>query len=225
MIGFKFWLGKVAKTWRQLLVTGGTVLALGACGPGLDSLAPYGIGGTVTGLTGGTLVLQNNGGDDLSITANGSFKFQTELASDAAYVVTILTQPVGQFCTVSSGRGTATTEVTTALVQCLVPWTKQLGAGAATSTYGSSIAIDAQGNMYVAGDTSGALDGNQASGSSDFYVTKYNSNGVKQFTNQLGAFGATTDGLSVATDASGNIFVAGQTTGALPLPNNKTQPT
>ena len=127
MIGFKFWLGKVAKTWRQLLVTGGTVLALGACGPGLDSLAPFSIGGTVSGLT-GTLVLQNNGGDNLSLTGNGNFIFKTELANASAYVVTVLTQPVDQFCTVNGGTGAATGDVTTVAVQCTWTGTKQFGA-------------------------------------------------------------------------------------------------
>ncbi|MCS6972224.1 MAG: hypothetical protein NZL89_04295, partial [Leptospiraceae bacterium] len=36
----------------------------------------YTVGGTVTGLS-GTLVLQNNGGDDLILTADGNFTFAT----------------------------------------------------------------------------------------------------------------------------------------------------
>ena len=38
------------------------------------------VGGTVSGLS-GTVVLQDNGGDDLSVTANGSFTFATTLAT------------------------------------------------------------------------------------------------------------------------------------------------
>ncbi len=64
------------------------------------------VGGTVSGLTGVGLVVRNNGGDDLSITANGSFTFATSVASGAAYAVTILTQPSGQSCTVANGSGT-----------------------------------------------------------------------------------------------------------------------
>ena len=37
------------------------------------------IGGTVTGLS-GTVVLQDNGGDDATVTANGAFAFATRLA-------------------------------------------------------------------------------------------------------------------------------------------------
>ena len=35
----------------------------------------YTIGGTVSGLTGTGLVLQDNGGNNLTVSANGSFKF------------------------------------------------------------------------------------------------------------------------------------------------------
>jgi hypothetical protein len=93
-------------------------------------------------------------------------------------------------------------------------FTRQLGAvGAATS--GHEVAIDASGNVFVAGATGGALDGNALAGTDDFFVTKYNSNGVKQFTRQLGVAGRETDGNGVAIDASGNVFVAGATGGAL----------
>jgi hypothetical protein len=62
------------------------------------------IGGTVSGLT-GTMVLQDNGGDNLSVSGNGSFTFATSLASGSAYAVTVLTQPSGQTCFVNNGSG------------------------------------------------------------------------------------------------------------------------
>ncbi len=65
------------------------------------------IGGTVSGLTGTGLTLQNNGGDDLLITADGSFTFNTALADLSDYAVTVSTQPntPTQSCTVSNGSG------------------------------------------------------------------------------------------------------------------------
>lgn len=69
--------------------------------------ARYSVGGTVSGLAaGGALVLQNNGGDDLAVSANGGFTFATPLAAGAAYAVAVKTQPAGQACTVKSGSGT-----------------------------------------------------------------------------------------------------------------------
>ena len=61
------------------------------------------------------------------------------------------------------------------------PWigTKQLGVTGA-NTGGYSVATDANGNVYVAGDTDGGLDGNTLTGTADFFVTKYNSSGIKQ---------------------------------------------
>jgi len=65
----------------------------------------YTVGGSVSGLS-GTVVLQDNGGDNLSVSANGPFTFGTALASGAAYNVTVLTNPSGQTCTVNNGTGT-----------------------------------------------------------------------------------------------------------------------
>ncbi|KKP80223.1 MAG: hypothetical protein UR78_C0002G0009 [Candidatus Moranbacteria bacterium GW2011_GWF2_35_39] len=65
----------------------------------------YTIGGTASGLN-GTAVLQNNAGDDLNVTEDGSFTFATGLADGATYAVTIETQPTGQTCTLSDESGT-----------------------------------------------------------------------------------------------------------------------
>ncbi|HKQ12738.1 MAG TPA: hypothetical protein VJT80_04855 [Steroidobacteraceae bacterium] len=68
----------------------------------------FAVAGTVNGLMGRGLVLQNNGGDDVAMSADGSFSFPTELASGAQYNVTVRTQPTDptQSCTVANGRGT-----------------------------------------------------------------------------------------------------------------------
>ena len=62
----------------------------------------YSVGGTVSGLS-GTVVLQDNGGDNLSVSANGAFTFATRLATGAAYNVTVKTNPSRQSCSVSRG--------------------------------------------------------------------------------------------------------------------------
>ncbi len=98
------------------------VLMLAACSTN-DS---YTIGGTVTGLTGSggpqSVVLQNNGLDNLVISANGPFTFATALTSTSTtnptYNVTILTQPIGQTCTVTGGNGVATSNIASVVVNC-----------------------------------------------------------------------------------------------------------
>lgn len=67
------------------------------------------VGGTITGLTGSGLVLQNNGGDDLSVTGNGDFSFSDGVLDGEDYEVTILTPPGNppQKCSITGGDGTA----------------------------------------------------------------------------------------------------------------------
>lgn len=80
------------------------------------------IGGTVTGLAGAGLVLQDNGGDDLAVAADGAFTFATPVARGGTYAVTVLSQPVqpAQTCTVAGGSGTVTgANVTSVSVTCV----------------------------------------------------------------------------------------------------------
>lgn len=77
----------------------------------------YTVGGNVSGLV-GTLVLQNNLGDDLTITADGSFTFSTAIANGTTYDVTVKNQPSGMTCSVSNGSGTATANITNVSVSC-----------------------------------------------------------------------------------------------------------
>lgn len=86
------------------------------------------IGGSVTGLQGTGLKLQNNGGDTLTITGTGTvpFTFKTPVTGPTdAYAVTVLNQPVGplQICTVANGSGTATANVTNVAVSCVLAYT------------------------------------------------------------------------------------------------------
>ena len=64
----------------------------------------FSVGGSVSGLS-GTVVLQDNGGDDLSVAASGPFTFATKVATGSAYSVTVKTNPSGQTCTVAGGTG------------------------------------------------------------------------------------------------------------------------
>jgi hypothetical protein len=65
----------------------------------------YTVGGSVAGLTGTGLELQNNGGDVLAISANGAFTFAGRLASGANYNVSVRAHPTGQNCVVGNASG------------------------------------------------------------------------------------------------------------------------
>ena len=82
------------------------------------NVATYSVGGTVSGLS-GTVVLQDNGGDNLSDSAIGGFTFATGLTAGSAYDVTVQTNPAGQTCTVANGSGTvASADITNVAVTC-----------------------------------------------------------------------------------------------------------
>ena len=93
-------------------------------------------------------------------------------------------------------------------------YTKQMGVPG-VDTYGNSVATDGSGNVYVVGDTSGGLDGNSLTGTRDFFLTKYDSSGIKQYTKQMGVAGRITSAYAVATDLSGNVYVTGWTYGGM----------
>jgi len=85
---------------------------------------PVTIGGTVTGLEGSGLVLQNNESDDEPIAADGEFTFDTPLTPGTSYNVSVKTQPSdpGQTCSVDNGSGLVPTEdVTNVSVTCGEP--------------------------------------------------------------------------------------------------------
>ena len=93
----------------------------GGSGGGTTRVA---IGGTVSGLTGSGLVLKNNGGDSLSVGANGAFRFATSLSTGSAYSVSVASQPRTpmQLCAVTAGSGTAgSTDVSSISVTCAAP--------------------------------------------------------------------------------------------------------
>lgn len=83
----------------------------------------FSVGGSVSGLVGGGLVLQLNGAADLEVGANGSFRFPKPLGKGSAYNVTVKSSPsspVKQTCTVDQGSGTVgTAAVKNVAVNCV----------------------------------------------------------------------------------------------------------
>jgi uncharacterized repeat protein (TIGR03803 family) len=118
----------------QALLVGVTLLTLPACGGGSSSsssppLPPpssttYTLGGTVSGLSSGeSVTLLNNGGDALSVSANGPFSFSTGLSSGSTYDVTV--QSPGLSCSTSNENGmVSASNVTSVAVSCTpIPFT------------------------------------------------------------------------------------------------------
>ncbi|MEP6883563.1 MAG: hypothetical protein ABJC66_02325 [Gammaproteobacteria bacterium] len=102
------------------------LMFLAACGGGGGSSTPmttYTVGGAISGLNGSGLVLQNNGGPGLAVSAPGAFIFPAGLGSGDAYLVIVATQPTApsQNCVVTNGSGTVgTVNVTNVAVTCTI---------------------------------------------------------------------------------------------------------
>ena len=98
-----------------LLVAVAADYPAGSGGAGGGTGGPYTIGGNVAGLAAGeSVVLQNNGKDNLTVSANVAFTFPTTIASGGMYAVTVFSAPANpaQTCIVTAGSGTATANVT-----------------------------------------------------------------------------------------------------------------
>ena len=93
-------------------------------------------------------------------------------------------------------------------------WTSLAGAASAI-TIGYGLAMDSSNNVYISGKTTGGLGGNTCIGMQDAFLSQYSSSGTAKWTVQLGVAGATTAANSTATDTSGNVYLAGVTSGSL----------
>ncbi|MCP4752349.1 MAG: hypothetical protein GY866_15760, partial [Proteobacteria bacterium] len=91
-------------------------------------------------------------------------------------------------------------------------WKKSIATSA--DDFGEGIALDKDGNICVAGSTSGNLDGNTNAGGSDVFLVKYDSGGNWLWSRLIGT-GSRDSSADVTIDVSGNIYVTGTTYGAL----------
>ena len=109
-----------------LLVT----ITLTACGGADNGVIPeipsYSIGGTVSGLN-GSVVLLNNGRDELTVSEDGAFEFSDDMGKNQEYAVTVLFHPKGSSCVISNDTGTVTDhDITNVAINCALPASPEL---------------------------------------------------------------------------------------------------
>jgi hypothetical protein len=90
-------------------------------------------------------------------------------------------------------------------------WSRVLGA--AEEAEGTTIAVDADGNVVVAGNVTGDLGDTTDVGGTDALVAKYDSAGVEQWVRRMGGTGDDA-ARSVAVGSDGTIYVAGKSASA-----------
>lgn len=92
-------------------------------------------------------------------------------------------------------------------------WTREFGTAGFDQANG--ITVDANGNVYIVGQTWGGLNGNTyTGGDGDAFVVKYDNAGTQQWTKQIGTIGGDSAN-AVAIDVNGNVYIAGAVGGGL----------
>jgi len=205
------------KQWTQLLGTTADDVARGIAIDSSDDIY-------VTGSTGGGLGGVNAGLNDLFLVkydSSGNWQWSRQLgtiADDVGYGVAA--DSTGNIY-IAGSTGGSLGGVNAGLNDLFLvkydssgvkQWTQLLGTIADDVGYG--VAADSTGNIYVTGSTGGNLDGIVNAGSNDIFLVKYDSSGVKQWTQLLGTI-ADDVGYGVAADSTGNIYIAGSTGGSL----------
>jgi hypothetical protein len=101
-------------------------------------------------------------------------------------------------------------------------WTDTIPAN--SYAYGESVAVDSQGNVYVAGQFSGTVNfagtqgtdnQNDAGGNGDAFLTKYDSNGTYAWTQTFDTTSGYAQGFGVSVDKSGNVDLTGAFSGTI----------
>ncbi len=128
------------------------------------------IGGTVAGLAGTGLRLQNNGVDDLEVSSDGTFAFVTAIASGQPYSVSVASQPSSpaQECTVQNGSGVVGADnVSNIQVSCVT--TEFTIGGTVSGLLGSGLTLQNGSDTLAV-----AADGSFTFGASAINGTPYN---------------------------------------------------
>lgn len=155
--------GRLDRRTRRFRVIAACGMSLGllACGGSDDEAArQFTVGGSISGLTGSGLVLQNNGADDLALPAGAAaFVFSTALLADQPFNVSVKTQPVGQNCAVTRGQGRVEADVRDVQVSCA-----SAAAGGGSGSGSDAGDGGAGGDGGADGDGDGGADGEVRTG-------------------------------------------------------------
>lgn len=168
---------------------------LGACGGITDTFGS--VSGTLSGLGAGQqITLQNNGGDNVVMTSNGVFTFPTQLRSLGAFSVAVLSQPTGQFCTVTRPTGVIPTDGLQANVTIVACAANSLGVNVTGLAAGQNVTL--------------ANSSNASNSSSTLTVS---ANGIATFSGIL--MGATAYKVTVTTQPAGQVCNLSNASGSI----------
>ena len=99
---FSPYLNPVESSAQELPLS--AVYSLLLSGEASGTSGSYSLGGIVSGLT-GTLEINENGANNLIITADGSFTFPSPVEENTSYTISVVSAPAGYGCTITNGTG------------------------------------------------------------------------------------------------------------------------
>ncbi|MGB8031359.1 MAG: choice-of-anchor tandem repeat GloVer-containing protein [Terracidiphilus sp.] len=193
------------------------MLALIGCGGGSSPSGggetTYTLGGTLAGLGAAQSVrLEDNGGDTLTLSANGAFSFPMSLDTGSTYAITVQSHTPGIACTVSNGSGTVSSANVTGIdVSCASGTETILYSFGASATDGQNPAagliVDSAGNLYGTTIAGGAnIDETAGKGEDDGAVFKISPGAAGTYTETiLYSFGASPEA-GLIMDSDGNLY-------------------
>ena len=174
----------------------------------------------ITGRTSGSLDGQtNSGGDDAFISkyrSDGTKEWTRLLGSSSDVTATsIRTAADGSIYITGSTSGSLDGQTNSGGIDAFISkyssdgtkaWTRLLGTS--SNDYANSISAAADGSIYITGSTSGSLDGQTNSGGFDAFISKYSSDGTKEWTRLLGS-SSDEEAESISTAADGSVYITG----------------
>jgi uncharacterized delta-60 repeat protein len=202
--------------WKQQLGTSGADSSYGVATDSNGNVY-------ISGLTGGALAGTNKGYQDAWVAkynSSGKLQWKQQLGTSSTdYSSDVTTDSSGNVYISGltggdlAGRHKGGFDAWVAKYSSSgkLQWKQQLGTSSGDISWG--VVTDSSGNVYISGDTYGALAGTNK-GSYDAWVAKYNSSGKLQWKQQLGT-SKIDYSYDVATDSNGNVYISGFTNGAL----------
>lgn len=185
----------------------------------------------VAGITDGNLDAQGNRGNtDAFLTkysSNGDqawTKVFGTTGNDYAYALTTGNDGNIYVAGITNGnldgqpnRGSGDAFITKYTSTGLREWTRLVGSTSSDSAY--TLTTDTKGSIYIGGFTYGDLDGKSSSGNGDAFITKYEPDGAKVWTELFGT-SSSDSAYGLTTGDQGSIYVTGTTYGNIDNPNN-----
>ncbi len=97
-----------------------TILALAknSSNPTTTANNSYSLGGSISGLGGGSITILLNSSESLIISVDGNFTFLTQLNLSTSYDVTISSLPSGKYCSIQNGTGTIQANTINITITC-----------------------------------------------------------------------------------------------------------